>query len=112
MKAKIICRTTAKRVHTFYLVVDKQEYYLFRQNYRKSNREFFLNGKMLTEVLSGNIHGYATHKTIEKLLPAIRYIEKEYNIAVLDKTKRKDDRKYQAYRHKKLEGSDYDEATA
>lgn len=108
MKAKIFCRVTAKGVHTFYLLADKKEYYLFRQNYRKNNREFFMNGKLLSEVLNGNVHSHATRKTIDKLLPAIRYIEKEYHIAVLNKTKHKDDIKYQSFKRKKFEEQDYD----
>ena len=103
MKAKISYKATSKGIHTFYLSVDKKEYFLFKQNYRKSNREFFMNGKFLTEILNAtNVHSHATRKTIEKLLPAIRYIEKEYGIAVLEKTKRKDDINRNQFKRKRF----------
>ena len=113
MKAKIYCKATSKGIHTFYLSVDKKEYFLFKQNYRKSNREFFMNGKFLTEILNAtNVHSHATRKTIEKLLPAINYIEKEYDIAVLEKTKRKDDKKRNYFKRKKFMFIDLDTEAA
>ena len=113
MKAKIYCKATSKGIHTFYLSVDKKEYLLFSQNYRKSNREFFLNGKVLSEVLSAtDVRSHATRKTIEKLLPAIKYIEKEYGIAVLERTMRKDDKMRNAFKRKKFMFIDLDTEVA
>ena len=113
MKAKIYCKATLKGIHTFYLSVDKKEYFLFKQNYRKSNREFFLNGKVLSEVISAtDVRSHATRKTIEKLLPAIKYIEKEYGIAVLERTMRKDDKKRNTFKRKKFMFIDLDTEVA
>lgn len=90
---KIYCRTTSKGKQTFYLNTGKTDYYLFMQDYRASNKQHFAKGQPLNDALDmKGVHSTATRKTIEKLLPAIRYVEKEYGITVLngsDKTNKK-----------------------
>lgn len=89
MIKKIECRTTAKGIQSYYLIIGDKEYYLFCQNFRKSNKEFFGAGRYLDAALNfTGVHSYSVKRTIEKLKTYIPYIEKEYGIAILNKTKR------------------------
>ena len=103
MKTSVYCKTIAKGKQAFYLSAGGKEYSLFVQSYRVSNREFFGHGQVLDRALdTRGIHSYATLKTIEKLRPAIKYIEKEYGIAVLDGTLKKDNKKRAPYNRRKF----------
>ena len=44
MQAKVFCKTIAKGIQAYYVTVDGNSIYLFQQNYRVSNKEFFSNG--------------------------------------------------------------------
>lgn len=50
MQAKIFCRTVAKGKQSFYVTVAGKRYYLFTQDYRVSNKEFFQNGVGISEI--------------------------------------------------------------
>lgn len=103
MKTSIYCKVIAKGQQAFYLDTGNREYLLFIRNYRKSNCEFFGRGQELTRALStSGVHSRATLKTIERLLPAIRYIEKTYDISVLNSTVKKSVKKKQQYKRHKL----------
>lgn len=86
---KIICKTTAKGVQSFYLRCNKCEYYLFSQPYRVSVKEYFRFGLPIKECSNYSSRSYAVRKTLDKIYSHIRYVEKEYGIAVLEKTKQK-----------------------
>ena len=91
MKPQIYCRTTDKGVHSFYLWVDGNEYYLFRQNYRKGVHAYFRKGIRLDEVYdySKAKHDNAIIRTLSKLPMYIRYVESEYGLVVLKQTQKK-----------------------
>lgn len=91
MKPRICCRTTDKGEHSFYLMADNQEYYLFRQAYRKGVHTFFANGIRLDDAYdySKAKRDNAIIHTLSKLPLYIKYIESEYGIAVLKQTQRK-----------------------
>ena len=95
MKAQIYCTVSDKGVHSFYLLQDNKRYFLFRQNYRKSVHAYFKQGVSLEEAISfKRIHGDgALAHTMEKLPAYIKYIEKEYQISVYNKTKEKQEKK-------------------
>ena len=103
MKSKIYCIVSSKGTHTFYLEQDGKSHFLFNQNYRKSVHKYFRHGVPLESAISFN----KTHRdgaltnTMEKLPAYIKYIEKEYQIAVLDKTKEKQ-KKYNSYKRTKM----------
>lgn len=86
----VFCRTTNKGEQSFYLVVDKAEYYLFTQNYRKSNKQYFERGIALEDVydFSGTT-SFSTKKTLERLQKFIPYMEKEYGLVLRNQTRRK-----------------------
>lgn len=88
MQAKIFCKTVAKGKQSFYMTVNGQKYFLFTQDYRVSNKEYFQNGVSIFEINNyGGVHSTAVKKTLDKLPSYIKYIEKEYEIAVYNKTK-------------------------
>ena len=90
MKTKIYCKTVARGQQAFYLVVDNKEYYLFSQDYRVSVKNYFMSGISIRETGNySNAPGMAVRRTLDKLKNYIPYIEKEYGIAVMNKTKKK-----------------------
>lgn len=91
MKAIIYCKATDKGVHTFYLKVNGREYYLFRQNYRRGVNEYFRNGVVLESAIDfgRSRQNEAIQRTMQKLPSYIKYIEKEYEIKILNKTIKK-----------------------
>ena len=94
MKTKIYCKTVAKGQQAFYLVADNKEYYLFSQDYRSSVKAYFVAGISIRETGNySNAPGVAVKRTLDKLKTYIPYIEKEYGIAVMDKTKKRQSQK-------------------
>lgn len=88
-KVSIYCETIAKGQQAYYMRVDRQEYFLFHQNYRRSNKEFFGMGVLLENALDYSCsHSTSVRKTMTKLIPYIQYIEKEYGLTVLRKTQK------------------------
>lgn len=87
MAAKIYCRTTAKGVQSYYLTDGKENHFLFTSAYRKSNRDFFSQGRCIQEVLDARRHTSASVQRISaRLISAVKYIESEYGICVLKQT--------------------------
>ena len=96
MQAKIFCKTVAKGKQSFYVAVDGQTYFLFQQAYRVSNKEFFQQGVRVGEINKyAGVYSTAVRKTLDKLPSYIRYVEKEYGIAIYNKTKDMQQRKKQ-----------------
>ena len=88
MKNYIYCTTTAKGEQTFYLMAQGTKYFLFVQNFRRSNKEVFEQGISLYDLRKLKKHcSYSVRHTAEKIPAHIRYIEQEYNISVMEMTK-------------------------
>ena len=89
MKNSILCKTTSKGQQSLYLQADGKEYYLFSQNYRSSVKDYYQTYVILDRALDYSANtGEAVRKTMEKLRAYIPYIEKEYGVCVLNKTKK------------------------
>ena len=75
----------------FFLDHNGNTYYLFQQPYRKSVCAFFERGVVLNDVFnySRAKRNPRIVKTISKLPYSTHYIESEYGIAVLERTKRR-----------------------
>lgn len=113
MKTEIYCKTIAGGKQVFNLRVGQESYLLFIQSYRASNRDYFENDKPLTIALDiTNVRSWTTRKTIEKLLPAIKYIEKEYGIAILERTLKKEIKKKTSYNRSKIKSGNFELLTA
>lgn len=91
MKPHIYCKATEKGQHTFYLIADGREYYLFSQNYRKGVHAYFAKGIRIDDVhdFSKSKHDRAVIRTLDKLPVYIKYVESEYGIAIRKQTIRK-----------------------
>ena len=77
--------------HSFYMDNGGKEYYLFTQKKRKGVSDFYRGKVPLDRAIK---HGFgrkdaAIHKTMDKIIMQIRYIEKENDIMVLKRTIRK-----------------------
>lgn len=93
MTAKVYCRENDGK-HDFYVNVDKKEYFVFSQTVRKSVNDFYRNAVDIDRALCHGIgrRDHAIHHTMDKLILYIGYIESEYDIIILKKTKRKANR--------------------
>ena len=88
MKAYVYCKPTAKGIHSFYLVFEGENYFLFSQKYRKGVQRYFSSGVSLRQVFDIRTAHYdeAIIRTMKKLPVYLRRAEKENYIAVLDQT--------------------------
>lgn len=89
MITTIYCKTN-DTVQDFYMIHNNEEIYLFTQKRKASVERFYASGVNLDKALCHGIgnSNYAIHKTMDKLRLYIRYIEKEYDIILLNKTKK------------------------
>ena len=96
MKAYVYCKPTAKGIHSFYLVYEGEDYFLFSQKYRKGVQRYFSGGVSLKQAFDYRTAHYdeAIMRTMGKLPVYLRRTEKENCIAVLDQTIAKDRRWY------------------
>lgn len=88
MMTTVYCVPAAKGVHAFYLKDGEKSFFLFSQNYRKGVQRYFSRGVSVDAATDfSRAHGdSALMRTMSKLPAHIRYVEKEYGIAVLRQT--------------------------
>lgn len=91
MKTRICCEVLERGEHTFFLIHEGQEYYLFKQNYRKGVQRYFGKGVLLDEAInfSKSHKDCSVERTMTKIPMYIKYVEKEYGIQIFEQTKRK-----------------------
>ena len=89
MKMVIYCKK-ATGIHSFYLITENKEFYLFSQNYRKGVEKYYGKGVVLDDAIkySKSHNDSAIIRTMNKLPMYIRYLEKKYGISVLNKSKK------------------------
>ena len=86
---KIVCKTTPSGKNNLYLTVDGRDIFLFSQDYRKTVSDFYQNPICVDRALDYSVStGIVVRKTMDKLRVYIPYIEKEYGVSVLKKTKK------------------------
>ena len=87
----IYCKQNSNEKTDFYMIADGVHYYLFSQKKYCGVMKYYRNGVCLKEAINHKRgrSDYAIHKTMTKLPGYIKYIEKEYGIAVLEQSKRK-----------------------
>lgn len=87
--SKIFSKTTEKGKQSLYLRTNGKEYYLFSQDYRRSVKEYYSRPMSIDRALDfSRGEGRAVRRTMEKLRIYIPYVEKEYGLCVLSKTKK------------------------
>ena len=84
--SKIICKQDTYGTHKFYVEYQGQEYYLFSQKFKSAVQEFYGAGVNIKRALD---HSKAhrnpnLHRTIEKLYSHLAYVEKEYDVKILN----------------------------
>lgn len=91
MKTTIYCKPTERGVHSFYLINSGREYFLFSQKYKKGVHNYYANGVLLDDSInfSKSKKDTAIMRTMSKLPMYISYIEQEYGLEILKKTKKK-----------------------
>lgn len=100
MKTTIYCKPTSQGIHSFYLKNGNEEYFLFCQSFRKGVQDYYGCGVHLDKArdYSKSNHDEAIRRTMTKLPIYIKYIEKEYGVTILNKTKKKNDASYKSRR--------------
>ena len=75
----------------FYLRVGNESYYLFNQKWRSDVKRYFTAGVSVDRALKQNTRKTPTciRRVVEKLPGYIHYIEQEYDVVVLNKTKKR-----------------------
>lgn len=86
---KIYCKNENRGKLAYYVSVDNRDYFLFEQSYRKSNKECFRNGIFLDDLKRYRTQGRSMQNVIEKILPYLKYIEKEFDLTLFRRTERK-----------------------
>lgn len=112
MKTKVICKEIKTGILSFYVMAGGKEYFLFQQEFKKTVYDYFANGVNIgvTNDYSA-AHSHTVRKTLDKLPCYIRYIEKEYNIEIYEKTKQtKSVKKNKPYKRKTFRWQDCDYA--
>ncbi len=91
MRTIIYCKPTEKGIHSFYLNNGQNEvFYLFSQAYRKSVEEYYGKGVSIDDAIrySKAHKDSSITRTMTKIPIYIRYVENEYGVAILNKTKK------------------------
>lgn len=91
MITKIFCEVSRPGIHSMYLLFEGKRYFLFSQNYRQSVQEFFSKPVFFDAALNySKAHkDAALMRTFGKIVLYTQYVEKEQDIEVLEKTKKK-----------------------
>lgn len=87
MMTAIFCKTTAKGKQSYYVTNGAQNIILFTAAFRKSNKEYFGSGCTVSDVFKARRH-YSTsvRHVAERIISAIKYIEREYELSIFDQT--------------------------
>lgn len=90
MKTIIYCKPTSKGIHSFYVAIGNERFFLFEQAYRKGVEQYYGNGKLIDDALNfSKAHNdYAITRTMTKLPMYLQYVEMEYGMKILKKTRR------------------------
>lgn len=86
---KIYCKKNNGNLD-FYMIYDKKEYYLFSQTYKRGVEDFYKQGVFIDKAIHHGIgkKDCSIHKTMDKLIKYIKYLEKETNVIILKKTQK------------------------
>ena len=87
----IYCKQNLNGKTDFYMEADGVHYFLFSQRKYCGVTKYYRNGVCLKDAINHKRgkSDYAIHKTMTKLPVYIKYIEREFGIAVLDQSIRK-----------------------
>lgn len=88
MITSIKCNVSKKGQHDFILNLNGENYYMFSQNYHTGVNKYFKNGVSLNNAMDRKKakNDHCIIKTMDKFQTYIKYLEKEYDIKILNKT--------------------------
>lgn len=88
--AKVYCMADNNSKQHFYVETKGKSYYLFSQDFRRGVQNYYESGVDLNRALDVSKAKFdaAIARTMRKLPAHLRYIEKEYNVQILNRTKR------------------------
>ncbi len=88
METIIKCKTSQVGTHYFFMKYAGKEYYLFSQDYHRGVNIYFSKGVSLHNALDVSTahNDHCVIKTMSKLTSYIKYIEREYDLKILDST--------------------------
>lgn len=108
MQATVFCKTVAKGTQAYFVKADGKEYFLFHQDFRRSNKEFFQNGVSISELRRySSAHSTSVRKTLDKLPAYLRYVEREYGVPIYTKKQMRQNKKQPSYTRKNFRWQDY-----
>ncbi len=100
----VFCKTTKRGEQSFYIADDHRQYFLFAQEFRRSNKEYFGRGVILDNIYDfSHTRSTSTIRTLEKIQKYIPYIEREEGIVLRRQTRRKQARSQKSFRQRKQE---------
>lgn len=87
----VYCKRNKNEMLDFYIEEKGEKYYLFPQKPYKGVENYYKKGVSLEKAINHGLCGkdHMIHKVMSKLPAYIRYVEKEYGIAVFEQSKRK-----------------------
>ncbi|HAJ97930.1 MAG TPA: hypothetical protein DCO72_09365 [Ruminococcus sp.] len=93
MKTKriyVYCKdTNQKGIIAYYVESSEGVYLLFTQKFRHSSYQYFHAGLPLEKAIKHPSHNDAAiSNTVRRILPSIHYIEKTYDVQLLNKSKK------------------------
>lgn len=90
IEATVYCKADTNSKQHFYVQFNGSSYYLFSQNFRRGVQNYYGNGVKLNRAVDHSKANFdsAIMRTMRKIIPHVRYIEKEYDIQILNRTKR------------------------
>jgi len=85
--AKIFCKNVERGIHNFYVQHEGKEYYLFSQEFKKGVHDYYRSGVVLKQAFDHSRAKFdpALNRTMRKLYSHVKYIEKEYDIRLLNR---------------------------
>lgn len=87
---KVYCKNTKRGRHEFYINIDGTDYYLFSRTFRVSNDEYYSKGVSFEDSINhSKSKSFTVLHIMDELPKVFRYIEKEYNVIIFDKTFKK-----------------------
>lgn len=109
MKTKVICKEHSRGTLSFYAMDNGKEYFLFNQEFKKTVYDYFMNGVNVSLTSNYSVaHSHTVRKTLDKLPSYLRYVEKEYDLEIYEKTKsNKSNKKSKPYKRQAFRWQDY-----
>lgn len=89
-KVYVVCKdTNIKGIIAYYVVSSEGMYLMFTQKFHHSSYQYFHGGLPLEKALRyPSYNDAAIRNTIRRILPSIHYIEKTYDVQLLNKSKK------------------------